>query len=200
MNKLHDLEICEALKQYGCIGLLETHANSNTEIHLPDYTVFRKDRLEHRKAWESSRGIAVLVKESLRSMFKFEPISDSDIIWIRVQKELTKLFSDVYIAFVYLPPFNSSYGKINGKDIMQKLEKQIEYFSCKGKIILTGDLNARVGNETDILVKEDDPHLPIYEYMGTFFLSSHFWLHPKLFIKSENIFPLVHHMIHNLFG
>ena len=161
MNKLHDLEICEVLKQSECIGLLETHADSNTEICLPGYNVFRKDRPKHRKAWKSSGGIAVFVKESLRSMFKFEPISDSDIIWVRVQKELTKLLSDLYVAFVYLPPFNSSYGKANGKAIMQKLEKQIEYFSCKGKVILTGDLNARVGNETDILIKENDPHLPI---------------------------------------
>ena len=46
------------------------------------YNVFRKDRPKHRKAWKSSGGRAAFVKESLRSMSKFEPISDSDIIWV----------------------------------------------------------------------------------------------------------------------
>ena len=75
-----------------------------------------------------------------------------------------------YVAFVYLPPVNSSYGKVNGKEIMQKLEKQIEFYSCKGQVVLSGDLNARVGNMTDILKKENEQHLPIpndnvYEYI-----------------------------------
>ena len=141
INKLHDQEVCGILKQSDCIGLVETHADSKTDIDLPGYYVFRKDRPKNRKAWKSSGGIAVLVKESLRNMLKFEPISDSDITWVRIQKELTKLLCDIYVAFVYLPPVNSSYGKVNGKEIMQKLEKQIEFFSCKGKVVLTGDLN-----------------------------------------------------------
>ena len=41
-NTLHDLEVSEVLKH--CIGLLETHADSNTDIYLPGHYVFRKDR------------------------------------------------------------------------------------------------------------------------------------------------------------
>ena len=51
---------------------------------------------------------------------------------------------------MYLPPQTSYYGKVNSKDIMSKLEKQIEYFSCKGKILVCGDLNARVGCNLDL--------------------------------------------------
>ncbi|MCG7891851.1 MAG: reverse transcriptase family protein [Candidatus Thiodiazotropha endolucinida] len=43
---------------------------------------------------------------------------------------------------------------------MSKLEKQIEYFSCKGKVIVCGDLNARVGNNIDLIQKEEDLYLP----------------------------------------
>ena len=32
---------------------------------------------------------------------------------------------------------------------MQKLEKHIEYFSCRGKVIISGDFNARVGDSSD---------------------------------------------------
>ena len=71
---------------------------------------------------------------------------------------------------MYLPPVNSYYGKVNGKEIMQKLEKQIEFYSCKGQVVLSGDLNAPVGNMTDILKKKNEQHFPIpndnvYEYI-----------------------------------
>ena len=41
---------------------------------------------------------------------------------------------------------------------MLKLEKktQIELFSCKGKIMICGDLNSRVGCNIDLIEKEDD--------------------------------------------
>ena len=43
---------------------------------------------------------------------------------------------------------------------MLKLEKQIEYFSCKGKILICGDSNARVGSNIDLIQKEEEEHLP----------------------------------------
>ena len=70
------------------------------------------------------------------------------------------MFNDLYVAFVCLPPLTSSYGKVNSKDIMLKLEKQIEYFSCKGKILICGDLNAKVCNNIDWIQKEEEVHLP----------------------------------------
>ena len=37
-------------------------------------------------------------------MFKFDPISDSDIVWVRVEKSHTGFDKDVYLALMYLPP------------------------------------------------------------------------------------------------
>lgn len=160
-NKLYDQEVIDSLNKSDFIGLVETHADPNTDISLKGYYVFRKDRPKHKKAWKASGGIAVLVKESLRNACKFDPVSDSDVVWVRVQKDITKLSSDLYLAFVYLPPCNSTYGKANGKEIIQKLEKHIDFFSCKGKVIICGDFNARVGDGIDCIEKEEEPHLPI---------------------------------------
>lgn len=159
-NKLDDPEIINHLKTSDCIGLLETHADKNVDISLQGYYVFRKDRIKHKNARSASGGIAVLVKNCMRHVYKFDPISDSDVIWVRIQKDYVSMMNDLYVAFVYLPPLTSSYGKVNSKDIMSKLEKQIEYFSCKGKILICGDLNARVGNNIDLIQKEEDIHLP----------------------------------------
>ena len=159
-NKLNDPEVIGMLKTSDCIGLLETHADKLVDISLPGYHVFRKDRVKHKNANKPSGGIAVLVKESMRHLYKFDPISDSDVIWVRIQKQFTSLSNDICLAFVYLPPLNSTYGKIHSKDIMLKLEKQIDYFACKGKIVLCGDLNARIGNSVDIMQSDDEPYLP----------------------------------------
>ena len=53
---------------------------------------------------------------------------------------------------------------------MQTIEKRIDYFSCRGKIILGGYFNARVGELNEFLMKEDDtylsmPHDDTFEYI-----------------------------------
>ena len=51
---------------------METHAGTETEISLPGYYVFRKDRPKHKKPWKSSGGIAILVNiYGLRAGFGF---------------------------------------------------------------------------------------------------------------------------------
>ncbi|MEW8543579.1 MAG: endonuclease/exonuclease/phosphatase family protein, partial [Candidatus Thiodiazotropha sp.] len=159
-NKLNDPEIINTLKSSDCIGLLETHADKTVDISLNGYHVFRKDRVKHKNASRPSGGIAVLVKNSMRHLYKFDPVSDSDVIWVRIQKDYTSLLNDIYVAFVYIPPLNSTYGRIHSKDIMLKLEKQIEYFACKGKILVCGDLNARVGNCVDLIQTDNEPYIP----------------------------------------
>ena len=59
---------------------------------------------------------------------------------------------------------------VNGNEILQKLEKHIEYFSCKGRVVICGDFNARVGDNNDFLAKEDEPYLSmphdgLYEFI-----------------------------------
>ena len=92
-----------------------------------------------------------------------------------MHKDAAKLNCDLFLAFVYLPPCSSSYGKANNNEILQKLEKWIEYFSCKGKIILCGDFNTRVGDCIDYIDKEEEPYLPFphdgnHEHSSTCFL------------------------------
>ena len=43
--------------------------------------------------------------------------------------------------------------------MMSKLEKQIKYFACKWKILISGDLNARIGDCIDLIQKEEDPYI-----------------------------------------
>ena len=106
----------------------------------------------------------------MRNYCKVDPLSDSDVIWVRVQKQVTKLNCDLFLGFVYLPPVNSVYGKAHGNYILQTIEKHIECFLCRGKVILGGDFNARVGELNEILMKDDDlyltmPHDDTFEFI-----------------------------------
>ena len=157
-NKLEDIEVVNFLSKSDIFGIVETHTDQTNDIYFNDYFVFRKDRPKHKKAWRSSGGIAVFVRKSIKQSCKFDPMSDSDIIWVRILKDFTNLGYDLFLAFVYIPPSNSSYGKINTREIIEKVEKQVEYFSCKGKVIICGDFNARVGDKTDYLANEDEKY------------------------------------------
>ena len=95
-NKLDDPEVINSLKTFDCIGLMETHADKNVDISLPGYYVFRKDRIKHKNATKPSGGIAVLVRDSMRHAYKFDPVSDSDIIWVRALKDSVSMRNDLY--------------------------------------------------------------------------------------------------------
>ena len=59
---------------------MKTRADKYVDISLPGYSVFRKDIIKHKNANKPCGGVAVLVRESMRHAYKFDPISDSDII------------------------------------------------------------------------------------------------------------------------
>lgn len=83
-NKIHDPEVINTLNKFDLIGLMETHAGSETEISLQDYYVFRKDRPKHKKAWKSSGGIAVLVRnlsETLAKLILFLTVMLSGFVY-----------------------------------------------------------------------------------------------------------------------
>ena len=132
-NKLDDPDVESSLNMLDCIGLMETHADKNVDISLPGYYVFRKDRIKHRNASKPSGGVAVLIKESMRHAYKFDPISDSDIIWVRILKDSVYMMNDLYVAFVYLPPLTSSYGKVHSKTLCQNLKSKLNIFLVRVK-------------------------------------------------------------------
>lgn len=73
------------------------------------------------------------------------------------------LIDDIFLCFVYDPPENSSFTKRIDYDILDLIEQNILKFSQKGKIIIAGDLNSRIGEELDFILSDSDKHLPLYD-------------------------------------
>jgi exonuclease III len=86
-------------------------------------------------------GVGILVRKSVgvSSIVRISKVYE--IIWICVRfKEET-----LYIAAIYVPPVNSQYTD-DFPQLLLELEGDILEFRQKGKVILMGDFNSRIGN------------------------------------------------------
>ena len=62
---------------------------------------------------------------------------------------------ETYIGSVYIPPENSSFGRDHTRDVWDSLERDTEYFSVRGNVIVCGDFNARTGTLADCIVMDN---------------------------------------------
>ena len=120
----------------------------------------------------------ILYKSNLISGITRMPSSNKHCIWVKLDSSffgLNDIF-DIFVSGVYLPPSNSNYYKDQDIDIMDKLRSDIIKYSSQDQIIITGDLNSRLGNlQEEFSFINDDPDaqntidniesLPVREFM-----------------------------------
>ena len=76
-----------------------------------------------------------------------------DRIWIKICAAGND--NDVFCCFTYMPPANSVVT-CNEASQWSTLEREVAEYVTKGKVIICGDLNARVGNMQDFTQDEPD--------------------------------------------
>ena len=159
-KKITEPEIAEKLKKHHIIVLTETFLENNS-IHLDGFkctNVFRTGK--RKKATRNYAGISVLTKNNLSQYVKVAKITKEDLIWLRISNSLTGYSHDVYCCCGYIPPRGSPYY-INNPDVdlFNLLSDDISFFSKRGHIMITGDLNASIGLKPETLTANDfDPH------------------------------------------
>ena len=71
---------------------------------------------------------------------------------------------NIYLCFLYNPPENSSYTQSFENDLFELIENDITLFSGNGSVIIMGDMNARTGNESDLIENEfHNQNIPLFE-------------------------------------
>ncbi|XP_077862562.1 uncharacterized protein LOC144344539, partial [Saccoglossus kowalevskii] len=128
------------------------------------YYVYHKIRTKNKKAWRSSGGISIFIRNSIREGIQIIPTRNSYTIWCKLRKKFFHLEKDVYIGTTYIPPKNSSYYNQNNNDPYEELHNEIQEFKMKGNIIIQGDFNARTKELEDIIIDDEDKlqtNLPI---------------------------------------
>lgn len=170
INEVHGLkldvpEVKLNLQKHDIIGLVETHANSTTPINFDGYiTIAQVNRPKHKNAKRYSGGIAALVRKNLIDGISYiqSPNLPRHVIWLKLSKSFFTWINDLYLAIVYLSPEHSSLTVRENPDFFDKLESDLAFFSQKGKVLLTGDFNARTGEELDYIANDNDNfHLPM---------------------------------------
>lgn len=162
-RKFKDATFLEKLKQNDIFCLQETHCDLKNCLKLPDFP--RPVHLIRSKKKNGKRygGLSVYIRNTIRKGVKFLEHATNDFVWLKLDKTYFGLAEDVFICFAYIPPDNSTYTKKLNFDILEYIENDIAKYSEKGKIMIIGDLNARISLEDDYISDDSDKHLPIFE-------------------------------------
>jgi exonuclease III len=162
-NKLEDETCVHELSQHDLIGVIETHMSKDDSVHISGYYSVSVTRTKLRTARKHSGGITVLIRESLRPGIKVIEQSCSELVWVKLDKEFFKTEKDIYIAFTYVTPTNSSYTRRAVVDVFSALENGITRHSREGNVIIMGDFNAKTASHYDFIHQDGDSHVPLYD-------------------------------------
>ena len=118
-DKLSDMILGKLLKYHDIILLCETWASENDDFILEGYDYFNYPRRYcHPKCKRDSGGLGIFIKSSLKHGIKTWRNTDDVVAWFVIDKSLTGLEHDTYIACVYIVPEYSTYQNHNEYEIL----------------------------------------------------------------------------------
>jgi hypothetical protein len=161
-NKLEDQTFLNEITQHDIIGLIETHAAPTDIVNISGYQSVSVTRTKIKKARKHSGGIVVYIKNYLRPGAKIIEQTCSELVWLKLEKKYFHIGKDIYLAFTYITPSNSTYTRRAVLDVFSELEKGIARHSGDGNVVVMGDLNARTAIEQDYIARDCDTNLPLY--------------------------------------
>ena len=130
--------------KHDIIGIVETHANANSNFHIPNYYVYQKHRPKLKKARKYSGGLAVFIRQEIKEGVTILQSRSAEMLWIKLDKYFFKLKNNLFICVTYLPPKNSTYTQRLDFDIFNRLEQDIIKYSEQGKVIFRHELFPRI--------------------------------------------------------
>ena len=153
-NKLLRQEIIKAIDS-DIICLIETHLKNNNKLDVDGYVWFGHNRPNiHVNAIRGSGGVGVLIKSSLFTVFNVKVIDKSLDGVLVLKLSLIESEFSVTLFCCYLPPETS----VRGRDSMSffaHLTSLIYLCMDSDLLLLCGDFNARIGDESDVILSVD---------------------------------------------
>ena len=98
-----------------------------------------------------SGGTLITFDKTLKSHVKIVKQTDI-VVWLCIKRDILKVRKDLYIGFVYIPPEGSPSSDI---EHFQEITNDIEVYTSKGDVIISGDFNARTSNVEDYVTVFD---------------------------------------------
>ena len=141
------------IAKHDIICLVESWTTKKSSIELDGYKTLTHSfrRAVNRRAKRAGGGVIIYIKEELFKGVKLVKNAQDCIVWLKLDKIYFGLEKDIYLGLTYIVPENSPIHALYDVDLFQTLEEDVFFFSEKGDVFLTGDLNARSGNKRDFI-------------------------------------------------
>ena len=141
------------IAKHDIICLVESWTTKKSSIELDGYKTLAHSfrRAVNRRAKRAGGGVIIYIKEELFKGVKLVKNAQDCIVWLKLDKIYFGLEKDIYLGITYIVPENSPIHALYDVDLFQTLEEDVFFFSEKGDVFLTGDLNARSGNKRDFI-------------------------------------------------
>ena len=129
------------------------------DVHFKGYRSICNTRKGNK-----SGGVGILIKNELAEgteLVKNE--QNTDYLICRLDKDFFNLTTDLFIVNVYIKPYNSSSSNLesNGLDTIKIIESTINDLREHGEVILCGDFNARIGNQSGMISHDSCDFIPL---------------------------------------
>ncbi len=144
VSKLSDEEFLKTIYNLDIFALSETHTCPDQQLDLNDYTEFSSTRKKSNN-FRYYGGLTVFIKKEIKPGIKILSLNNPDVIWIELEKNFFNLERDIFVAFVYIPPYNSPYLQnmgMNTSVIFKSLEQDVAKYSSQGNVFLIGEFNS----------------------------------------------------------
>ena len=136
--------------------VVETFLRGNESLALPGYTFYGHNRGNlHNNARRGSGGVGVFVRDSLVQLYDILVIDKTieDIMWLKFSSKLGT--DNLVLCVCYLPPAEST-RHVDAETFYCNLLEQVYAYQNMGQMFICGDLNSRVGTDTDYIEGVDD--------------------------------------------
>jgi exonuclease III len=157
-DKLKNKDFLHHIKDYDIISLCETWTCKDANLLLKGFEKAHAPSVrKSRKAGRSSGGLVVYIRKRIANFVTCVK-KEKNKMWFQLSAPHFGWSDDIFVGAVYCPPEESPYYD----NYLDKLELDIAQYSCKGKVIIIGDLNARVGGLDDYVNNDDNnSHIPL---------------------------------------
>ena len=127
-NKLHSEEFINVFFKKAIVLLTETWTNELSDISVAGFKDFRLNRFNKKQnPKRDSGGIVLFVRDKLiinKHCILFKKDGD-DIIWLKIDKHLFHLSSDLYLCLCNAIPSNSSREAFTEISILDRISQNI---------------------------------------------------------------------------
>ena len=178
-TKVEFPDFTEMIETYDILCISETFLDETENISVPGYSFLSKPRKMHY--YRKSGGLGIFVKSTLSQNIELIETDSEYGLWIKLKKSLLSLDQDIVIGAIYVPPEQSRFCN---DDEWLLLNNEITDLNNRyDYLILTGDMNARTGQENDYISADE-------------FLLNHFGLNDESITFFDRSDLLTYHDLH----